>query len=201
MWLYLECILHIKAAELKIFTQHVKKEYGAERKPNQPKWVSTPAIPTSSSSTTVAPLVSPIESSSTATRPSVISTAPAQSYPSPRSSPPTPDTSNAASLTSSPTSAPPPIPDTPPPGEDQAATAASTHAPTDTTIKAKHLHQSFHHSTLLALPPGRSQISSVLVGSSSWGDCVVTPLTQCTLQQNGDESPSFFSAFNTKDQV
>ncbi|KAG8843605.1 hypothetical protein FRB91_003248 [Serendipita sp. 411] len=158
---YLEWILHVEAAELEAFTQRVKKEYGAECGPNPPQWVSTPAVPTSSSSssTVVAPLVSPVESSSAATRPTVVPTAPAQSYPSPRSSPPTPVTSNTASPASSDSDECP----TPPSGEDQAAIAASTHAPTDTTIKAKHIHQSSGHVGIASSDP-----SFAFAGPTVW---------------------------------
>ncbi|KAG8832779.1 hypothetical protein FRC17_000652 [Serendipita sp. 399] len=97
---------HIEAAEFETFTRRVKKEYGSEWGPNPPQWVSSPTVPssTSSSATAVAaPLVSAVKTSAAARAPAStgIPVAPAQSYPSPRSSPPTPVTSNTASPASS----------------------------------------------------------------------------------------------------
>ncbi|CAG7854827.1 SubName: Full=Uncharacterized protein {ECO:0000313/EMBL:CCA68718.1} [Serendipita indica DSM 11827] len=89
---YLEWILHVEAAELEAFTQRVKKEYGPECGPVPPAWVSSPVAATAPATSVAAPLASPVESTARSQ-----AVAPSQSYPSPRSSPPTPSHSNTAS--------------------------------------------------------------------------------------------------------
>lgn len=126
---YLEWILHVEAAELDTFTKRVKKEYGSDCPAVPPQWVSTPvAVSSSNNTTTVAPLVSPVEPTSKQAAP----IAPAQSYPSPKSSPPSPSHSDNSSPASTDECL------TPPSGDDPAAIAhgsSTTHV--DTSLKTK----------------------------------------------------------------
>jgi len=123
---YLEWILHVEAAELEAFTQRVKKEYGADCPAVPPQWVSSSvAIPqavavavasTSAAAAAVMPAATSLVSPTEASRSQVV--VPAQSYPSPRSSPPSPSHSSDSSPNSSSDECP-----TPPSTEDPTAIA------------------------------------------------------------------------------
>jgi hypothetical protein len=152
---YLEWILHVEAAELETFTQRVKKEYGADCPAVPPQWVSTTvAVPSAASTSAAAmPAATSLVSPTEATRSQVV--VPAQSYPSPRSSPPSPSHSSDSSPNSSSDECP-----TPPSTEDPTAIAqqpsithgsSHIHPQSDTTLKAKPV-SSLSSSTSLSDP-------------------------------------------------
>jgi cytoskeletal protein RodZ len=152
---YLEWILHVEAAELESFTQRVKKEYGAECPAIPPQWVSSsvvvPQAVASSSTAAVMPAATSLVSPTEASRSQVV--VPAQSYPSPRSSPPSPSHSSDSSPNSSSDECP-----TPPSTEDPTAIAQQPSI-------SSHIHPQTNDATLKAKP-----ISSITTSSTHMSD-------------------------------
>lgn len=116
---YLEWILHVEASELKAFEDKVRSSYGPEAGPNAPKWASS-AAPATAAINAAAPLAIAVPEPSAAI-------APEAAYPSPTSSPPTPNYSDSTSPATSDECL------TPPPGDDNMSIAA-TGAPTVSSI-------------------------------------------------------------------
>jgi hypothetical protein len=84
---YLEWILHVEAAELEAFSQHVRKECGKDCPAVPPQWVASVGIPpvvTSAAATTAVVSATSLVSTVEASRSQV---AAASSLPSPGSSP------------------------------------------------------------------------------------------------------------------